>query len=790
MRLPYTIRLSLLFTFLFFGSSLLVPHFVFAQDLSFRIEEETVKIGEEMCADVLVQNFNLIGFQFTISWDSTVLDFTRVINANVPFFLQSSYQDFPDMFRVAWINENITSTFRLPDNSSVFTLCFTPKKTGSSRLFFDESEATPLHPEFIDLEGLLNADLIDGGVTVLGCSAAVNTITQTICAGSTYEGYSQSGQYTDTFAKADGCDSVRTLNLTVLSSVESSISQTICASSSFEGYSQSGQYTDTFAKGEGCDSVRTLNLTVLPSLKTSINQTICAGSTYEGYTQTGQYTDTFTSFSGCDSTRILTLTVVPAVQSTIAQTICASGSYEGYSQSGQYTDVFISASGCDSTRTLLLTVESPIETTLSMTICEGENYGGRVQSGTYVDTYTSALTGCDSTRRLFLTVLSSVPTADSRSICEGSCLTIAGTEFCEAGTYTLNLTGASGCDSTVVLSLSIAGQVTGTSEVQICPGDFWIEGGTALDVEGSYSFMYSSSNGCDSLHTLQLSFFDGPLNTFEQVFICQGESFGGRTLPGVYSDSFTATNGCDSSHTVNLTVLEPIEREISVGICEGQLYEGYAQSGRYEDNFTTANGCDSTRILNLTVSNTIQSTITATICEGEDFEGLTATGVYENTFTSVSGCDSIRSLTLNVLPNVETIIETSICQGEDFEGLTSAGTYTNILTSSNGCDSIRTITLSILPSDEVSCQSTSTIDISASIAVTYYPNPIQTQLFIEWNKPLSAHYSILDLSGKSLFSKSSDRPISTIDFSNFVAGIYYLKIDTETGSYFAKLLKL
>ena len=78
----------------------------------------------------------------------------------------------------------------------------------------------------------------------------------------------------------------------------------------------------------------------------------------------------------------------------------------------------------------------------------------------------------------------------------------------------------------------------------------------------------------------------------------------------------------------------------------------------------------------------------------------------------------------------------------------------------------------------------------SSISVTLYPNPIQTHLFIEWNKALPAQYSILDLSGRILLSQSSDRQISTIDFSTFAAGVYYLNIDTEKGSHFAKLLKL
>lgn len=573
------------------------------QELRFQIEETTAKMGEEMCVDIMASNFDLIGFQFTISWDSTILDFSKVIDPKLPFFLEASYQDFPDMLRIAWINENISSAVTLPNDSPVFTLCFIPKKTGTSTLYFDKTSATSLHPEFIKSDGTtLDATLVDGTVTVVGCSA--------------------------------------------------------------------------------------------------------------------------------------------------------------------------------------------INTTINKTICEGENYEGRVLEGTYVDTYTSTTTGCDSIRTLLLTVAPTIRNSETRTICPGACLNIRGVDFCEAGTYNLVFTSSSGCDSLITLSLQLVDQMQGTSSIQLCPGEFWVEGGTALDEAGSYNFMYTSSAGCDSLHTLQLSYFEEDLNTSSAITRCEGEDYGGRTISGIYTDTFTNSNGCDSTHTLTLTFLPSIEREEEVNICQGQSYQGYSQSGRYRDTFTGSGGCDSTRILNLTVSNTIRSTITTSICEGESFEGLSVTGVYENTFTAASGCDSIRTLNLTVLPQSETIIETGICKGTSFEGHTSAGTYTNILTNSNGCDSIRRIILSILPDDNIACQSTPTIDIDASHTVSIYPNPIAKNLFIEWNREITATYTILDMSGKIVVSKSSQASLSLFDLSHLLSGVYYLRIEVEGHSHYAKLLKL
>ena len=78
---------------------------------------------------------------------------------------------------------------------------------------------------------------------------------------------SLSGEYSDTLVTANGCDSVVSLSLTVNQPSASTISQSICApnSYSFNGQSltSSGTYFDTLTNAVGCDSVVTLNLSVV-----------------------------------------------------------------------------------------------------------------------------------------------------------------------------------------------------------------------------------------------------------------------------------------------------------------------------------------------------------------------------------------------------------------------------------------------------------------------------------------------------------------------------------------------
>lgn len=110
-----------------------------------------------------------------------------------------------------------------------------------------------------------------------------DTLSSSICEGEVFrwrnKSLTKNGFYFDTIRISPGCDSVKTLKLTVFPKAEAVISQSICEGQSFAGYSRAGIYIDTFITANGCDSVRTINLTVQsrPEVLLETNQSYCSG---------------------------------------------------------------------------------------------------------------------------------------------------------------------------------------------------------------------------------------------------------------------------------------------------------------------------------------------------------------------------------------------------------------------------------------------------------------------------------------------------------------------------------
>jgi len=234
---------------------------------------------------------------------------------------------------------------------------------------------------------------------------------------------SATATYTVTGTDIHNCSNVATKVITVLPTSSSSQTHTFCAGQSLSigtnTYSTSGTFQDTLTSFiNGCDSIITLNLTILPANIFSQTFTKCHGQNVivenHTYTSSGTFYDTLPSLvNGCDSTIVTHLTILPA--NTFSQTIttCAGQSLTVgasiYSTNGTFHDTLTSlVYGCDSMITTNLTVLPINQVFQSFTICQGNNItvGSHTHglSGTYNDTLSSLVNGCDSIVNTHLSV--------------------------------------------------------------------------------------------------------------------------------------------------------------------------------------------------------------------------------------------------------------------------------------------------------------------------------------------------------------------------------------------------
>jgi len=461
------------------------------------------------------------------------------------------------------------------------------------------------------------------------CDSSTNSytsITDTICNGlSVVVGnstYNSTGVYSDTLLAFNGCDSIITTNLTVLSTSASSVINdiTICDGDSVEvgsnAYIVTGSYTDILVNSAGCDSIITTNLTVQTPTYQDI--TICDGDSRvvgsSVYNSTGTYTDTIISSFGCDSIVHTNLTIYSQFNSIfggIPNNAVGGGNFYSGQQSLELS--------CYMPSELVSAVIYSQDTTL--TTFEIRDINGNVLSDTTVNVipgghriYFNYLMSAGSDYELGVNggsnnlfrhnsgvsypynfgSLASVTSSSAGgnyyyffydievkqssqptnySICDGESITVAGNVYNTTGLYTDSLTSSIGCDSLVFTNLIVHPNTSYSNNQTICIGETYTINGNIYDTAGTYVDSLQTIAGCDSIVTTNLTILSiSAGSSINNQTICIGDSImlGTSTYftTGTYYDTLVSSNSCDSIVTTNLTVQTANYASINGGILD------------------------------------------------------------------------------------------------------------------------------------------------------------------------------------------------------------------------------
>ena len=502
--------------------------------------------------------------------------------------------------------------------------------------------------------------------------------------------FNSAGSQTATLSSTAGCDSLATLNLTVNPEVSSTTDITICDDLlpySWNGltFNSTGSQTATLSSTAGCDSLATLNLTVNPEVSSATDITICDNLlpfSWNGLTfnAAGSQTATLSSASGCDSLATLNLTVNPEVSSTTDITICDDilpYSWNGltFNSAGSQTATLSSASGCDSLATLNLTVNPEVSSTTDITICDDllpYSWNGLTFNAAGSQTATlSSAAGCDSLATLNLIVNTSISNTDIQTACDSYTWIDGNTYTTSNNSATVMLSTSDGCDSLVTLDLSINNSYNTTDIQGACDSYTWIDGNTYTTSNNTATMMLTSIAGCDSLVTLDLT-IDNSLTGTDVQTACDSYTW----IDGItYTSSnntatvlLTASGGCDSLVTLDLTIgtsntgIDVQTACDSYTWIDGNTYTTSNNSATW--TLTNASGCDSTVTLDLTITNSNTGTDVQTACDSYTWiDGNTYTTSNNSatwTLTNASGCDSTVTLDLTITnSNTGTDVQTA-----------------------------------------------------------------------------------------------------------------------------------
>lgn len=317
-------------------------------------------------------------------------------------------------------------------------------------------------------------------------------------------------------------------------------------------------------------------------------------------------------------------------------------------------------------------------------------------------------------------------------------------EFTAPGIYNVQLIKYLKCiNDTSTEQIEILSQPVYNQNPSICENDsFALPDGTYAYSAGVYNDTLSNFNGCDSVVITTLLVHPAYQTELYDT-ICEGNIYllpDGNTAnsSGTYVANLSTTNGCDSVFTVNLTVNPIYTDSISVMICDNESYNlpdgrSVSNQGIYNSMLTSVNDCDSLVVTTLIINPTYQIDVFDTICAGTSYilpdgRNVSNSGNYTNNLSSLNACDSVVNLILTVFdPEVNISAEDISCKSSNDGG--AIATASNSLPPYDYQWSNQEITSSInnLPpgiytvsiSDGFGCIDSSTVEITEPDSLEY-----------------------------------------------------------------------
>ncbi len=358
---------------------------------------------------------------------------------------------------------------------------------------------------------------------------------------------------------------------------------------------------------------------------------------------------------------------------------------------------------------------------------------------------------------------------DGSSVQNGAASTYTTAPLTADMNYNMNITNGSCILNSNVTNITITSSISNTIAAAICPGQSYVLGTQTLNAGGTFLETFTSTTGCDSIVTLNLTLNTAATgtdtrsecNSFTWI---DGNTYTSNNNTATFNIVGGAANGCDSLVTLNLTINTPTTGIDTRTECNsftwinGTTYTASNNTATFNIVGGAANGCDSLVTLNLTI-NSVSNIATS-------FSGATITATNANATYQWLDCNN---------NNAEIANQT----GQSFTA-TVNGSYAVELTQ-NGCvDTTSCITIS----------SVGIVENSFGSEFTVYPNPTNGNFSIDLGTVYeNTQITITDISGRLVVSKNMTASQVLNLTIEEAAGIYFVTVEADNKKAVIHLVK-
>ena len=203
-------------------------------------------------------------------------------------------------------------------------------------------------------------------------------------------------------------------------------------------------------------------------------------------------------------------------------------------------------------------------------------------------------------------------TAEPVSACDEYYWAFADSTITTSGTYTHVGLNVGGCDSTLTLTVTIhQSQASIPTPVESCDSYYWAEADTTITMNGTYTHVFTTTQGCDSTVTLGVTIYKSTSSVETPVVTCDEYYWASADTTikasGAYTHVFSTIHGCDSVVTLNATINKSADVTADPVTECNSYYWAFADStiitsGTYTHTGATIAGCDSMVTINVTIN--------------------------------------------------------------------------------------------------------------------------------------------------------------------------------------------